>query len=304
MDFDLKLYCHKKISNKIVGSLGGNKANIRKNIIKNINMQIDRIMERVSPLLKEINISPNTKLDTTLSSPINVRNQLLEINSIARLFNDKIPETKTKFFPGILDASVPYVTSLDSQLQIYISEFTVNSVIYTLLVSNEREIKGKFATRKLRNILPGIVEAYGNEAYIVLTGTSDVSLQITEENLIVKLKGALSLRSTSNQEFLRNEIDLILKVFVRIQNGERLTAEVDDVDCNFYNFTVNALSVPLSLIYENIEEIRPFFIPLLNDYIINKMEYKFPTVRGIKFTQLTLEHKNHYLLINYNLVRE
>jgi hypothetical protein len=82
MDFDLKFYCHEKMSNKIVGSLGGNKANIKTKIIQNINIQIDRIMEKVSPLLKEINISPNTKLDTTLSSPINVRNKLLEINLI------------------------------------------------------------------------------------------------------------------------------------------------------------------------------------------------------------------------------
>ena len=66
-----------------------------------------------------------------------MRNKFLEINSIARLFNPNIPDTKAKTFQKV---TFPRLTTMGSQLQLYISEFSVNAAIYTLLASNNQEI--------------------------------------------------------------------------------------------------------------------------------------------------------------------
>ena len=91
--------------------------------------------------------------------------------------------------------------------------------------------------------------------------------------------------------------------FISIQNGERVTAVVNDFDFNLNKIILNQLSVDLSVINKGFDEVKPILIPLLNQFIKSKMELTFPTVMGIKFTQLSLAHKNHYLQINYNLVR-
>jgi hypothetical protein len=240
-------------------------------------------------------------LDVTLSSPINLRNKFLEINSVARFYNEKIPETKTKYFPVV---TFPYLTTMGSQLQIYISEFTINSIIYTLLASNNREVKGKINTSKISNMLPGITDKFGNEAYIVFTGTPDVSLQITEQNLIVNLPGMFSVRTTGNQDIVKLDLKLALKTFVSIQNGEKVTAVVNDFDFNLNKIAFSQLSADLSVINKGFNEVKPYLLPILNEFIKSKMELTFPTVLGIKFTQLSLVHKNHYILINCNLVRK
>ena len=67
------------------------------------------------------------------------------------------------------------------------------------------------------------------------------------------------------------------------------------------NFTKK--SVDISVITKIVKELKSTILPLLNAFIDKKMKIKFPSVLGIKFTQLSVEHKDHYLQINYNLVR-
>jgi hypothetical protein len=263
--------------------------------------QLKNTVEKVfADLPRVITINNKYKLDVTLSSPTNMRNKFLEINSKARFYNDNIPDTKTRVYK---DVTFPYLTSMDSQLQIYISEYTINSVIYTLLASNEREVLGKINTSKISKMLPGITDKIGNEALIVFTGSPDVSLQVTEQNLIVDLPGTFSVRTTDNKDLVKLDLRLNLKAFVSIQNGEKITAVVNDFDFNLNKIILNTLSVDLSVINKGFDEVKPILIPLLNQFIKNKMELTFPTVMGIKFTQLSLAHKSHYLQINYNLVR-
>ena len=44
-----------------------------------------------------------------------------------------------------------------NQLQLYISEYSVNATIYIILSSNNQEIKAKIKTSQLDKMLPGIV---------------------------------------------------------------------------------------------------------------------------------------------------
>ena len=302
MNFKVKLSLGGGILNKILSFLLNGIANLAKGfVMPAIKKQLKKTVEKVfADLPRVITINNKYKLDVTLSSPTIMRNKFLEINSKARFYNDNIPATKTRFYK---DVTFPYLTSMDSQLQIYISEYSINSVIYTLLASNEREVLGKINTSKISKMLPGITDKIGNEALIVFTGSPDVSLQVTEQNLIVDLPGTFSVRTTDNKDLVKLDLRLNLKAFVSIQNGEKITAVVNDFDFNLNKIILNTLSVDLSVINKGFDEVKPILIPLLNQFIKNKMELTFPTVMGIKFTQLSLAHKSHYLQINYNLVR-
>ena len=302
MNFKVKLSLGGGILNKILSFLINNIVNLAKKfVMPAIKKQLKKTVEKVfADLPRVITINNKYKLDVTLSSPTKIINKFLVINSKARFYNDNILATKTRVYK---DVTFPYLTSMGSQLQIYISEYSINSVIYTLLASNEREVLGKVNTSKISKMLPGITDKIGNEALIVFTGSPDVSLQVTEQNLIVDLPGTFSVRTIDNKDLVKLDLRLNLKVFASIQNGEKITAVVNDFDFNLNKIILNTLSVDLSVINKGFDEVKPILIPLLNQFIKDKMELTFPTVMGIKFTQLSLAHKSHYLQINYNLVR-
>ena len=126
-NFSVKFHLGGGLLNKVLEFIGNGVASIAKKfVLPAIKKQLNKIVGKVvSNLPTKIPIGPNM-LDVALSSPINLRNKFLEINSVARFYNEKIPETKTKYFPPV---TFPYLTTMGSQLQIYISEFTVNSII-------------------------------------------------------------------------------------------------------------------------------------------------------------------------------
>ncbi len=301
MNFSPKISLGGGIINKILSFLINGVSSLAKGfIMPAIKKQLKKILENVvTKLPKEIPIN-NYKLDVTLSSNTEMRNKFLEINSNARLYNPNIPTTKTKYFPKV---TFPRLTTMGSQLQLYISEFSVNAAIYTILASNNQEIKKKIKASQISKMLPGVNDKYGNETYIVFTGTPDISLQISEENLNVNLPGTFSIRSISGEDIIKLDLRLALKVDASIQGG-KVTGTVKDLDLNLGKININKLSVDLSVVNKGFSEVKPILIGLLNEFITSKMQLTFPTVMGIQFTQLSLEHKNHYLLINFNLVRK
>ena len=304
INFSVKLDLGHGLLNKLVAALLSGVANLAKRfVMPAIKKQLKRLLEDVvSKLPKQISIpinGINYKLDVTLSeSGIQLRNKFLEINSNARLYNENKSLTKTKYFPQV---TFPSIKTMGSQLQLYISEYSVSAAIYTLLVSNNQEIKVKVKSKELAMLIPD--NKFGNEVYIVFTGTPDISLQITEPSLNINVPGTLSLRTLDNQSILTLDLKLALKVKASIENGAKVTAAVNDLEFNINSLNLNKLSLDLSGIKNGINAVKPFLIPLLNDFIDKKMKITFPTVMGIKFTQLSLTHYNHYIQINYNLVR-
>ena len=190
---------------------------------------------------------------------------------------------------------------MGSQLQIYISEYSISCAIYTLLSSNNQEIKSTIKATKLTKIISG--DKYGNELYLFFIGNNDVSLQITNEFLNINLPGIFILRTLDNKDILKLDIKLNLKVKISIQNGAKVTGVINDLTFIIKTITLNQLSIDLTKITEGLMDIKQVIITLLNEFIEKKLNFNFPTVMGIKFTQLSLEHKDHYLQINYNLIR-
>ena len=304
INFTFRLSLGHSVLQKIVaGILNGVAGIVKKFVMPTIRKQIKNLLEKVvSGLPKKIKIPINGidyQLDVTLSeSAINLRNKFLEINSNARLYNENIPYTKTKYFPKV---TFPYLTSMGSQLQLYISEYSVQSAIYTILTSNNQEIRKTVKSKDLAALIPD--NKFGNEVNVVFTGTPEISLQITEPSLNINLPGTLALRTLDNQNILSLNLKLALKVKVSIQNGGIVSAVVDDLDININSIGINKLTEDISGITKVIGVVKPILLPLLNDFIAKKMKITFPTVMGIRFTELSLVHKNRYLLVNFNLVR-
>ena len=95
----------------------------------------------------------------------------------------------------------------------------------------------------------------------------------------------------------------MLKAKGRIQKEEKIHAEIIDFDLNVNKIDINIFSIDINKLLLSLPALKPTLISLSNKFIKSKLEIPIPTFLGIKFIELKLEHKNHYLEINYNLVR-
>ena len=306
INFTAKLDLGHSILWKLVSGILSTIANIvKKFVMPAIRRLLRNLLEKVvKKLPRDISIpinGINYKLDVTMSeSGINLRNKFLEINSKARLYNANIKETKDKYFPNVY---FPYITTMGNQLQLYISEYSISSAIYTLLKSNYQEIKTTIDTSKISQITQGIINP-NEKINLMFKGNPDkITLGITEESLNVNVPGTLLLKTTNNQDLLSVNIKLALKAKVGIQTGEHIYGNVMDLVIDVDKLNFSKKSVDISIITKIVKELKSTILPLLNAFIATKMKIKFPNVMGIRFTQLSVEHKAHYLQINYNLVR-
>jgi histone deacetylase complex regulatory component SIN3 len=201
----------------LVAALLSGVANLAKRfVMPAIKKQLKRLLEDVvSKLPKQISIpinGINYKLDVTLSeSGIQLRNKFLEINSNARLFNENKSLTKTKSFPQV---TFPSIKTMGSQLQLYISEYSINSALYTYFRTDPLSLtldSKIFTPLILGGVLPQLYQSYGNDQLYVVFNTrkeSDLSLDnngITGYiygNITIKVKG-------TNEVVFQCDIDLI-----------------------------------------------------------------------------------------------
>ena len=91
---------------------------------------------------------------------------------------------------------------MGNQLQLYISEYSISSAIYTLLRSNYQEIKTTIDTSKISQITQGIINP-NEKINLMFKGNPDsITLGITEESLNVNVPGTLLLKTMNNQDLL------------------------------------------------------------------------------------------------------
>jgi hypothetical protein len=85
---------------------------------------------------------------------IKMRNGFLEINSYAFLYNKNKPETmQTKRIPFTM---LPQISSIDTPNQLFISEYSLNSALYTYFITYPLSLKINVDSKKLESLLPTI----------------------------------------------------------------------------------------------------------------------------------------------------
>ena len=155
-------------------------------------------------------------------------------------------------------------------------------------------------------MLPGIVDKYGEkQATIILNGSPESKIQITDQYMHVEVPGTFSVKIDGvEKEVFKYTLDLSVKVNVKVADGPKLSGEIKELSAKIKTINLNNDSNSVNSIIENgFSLIQLTIIPVLNLFIQKNVEIKFPTVMGISFTNVTLELKNKYFVINYDIAR-
>ena len=264
----------------------------------------DALKDILNKFETKANLGNNYWLDFTLVSQIKTQNRFLELNSYAFFYNEKNPLTKNRNKYPL--TPLPSINTLGKNLQLYVSEYSINNAIYTLLSDSNKVIPINVNTKILNMMLPGIVDKYGEkQATIILNGSPESKIQITDQYMHVGVPGTFSVKIDGiESEVFKCTLDLSLKVNVKVVDGPKLSGEIKELSAKIKTINLNNASDSVNSIIENgFTLIQSTIIPVLNLFIKKNVEIKFPTVMGISFTNVTLELKNKYFVVNYDITR-
>ena len=265
----------------------------------------------------EINVDKKRGLviDYSLVSTPFIQNNFILFNSYARFINKNIKETQDKdnyFLPFM----VPSYDLLGKASQIYVSEYVINTALFTFFKSKDLEIlikpeklpknlPIKLNTSWLGMLFKDISEVFGK----------DIPVNI---KLIVCENPQMILKEKMISFILPTNIEVLVQGFEGVAVKFRTTFFVDAEfkvfeDCkisgNIKNLNIQNTKVIWSYTEDenfanNIEKqfnlLKSIALPFVNFFILKNMHYNIPVIRGIKFTDLTISHHENFVIVNYN----
>jgi hypothetical protein len=131
-------------------------------------------------------------IDYSLVDDIKMKNGYLEINSYAFLYNKNKSQTNNKKnFPLSLVSSI---TSIDNPNQIFVSQYSLNSALYTYFITSPLSLKVDVEDYILGLLLPTLFTKYSGKKFQVYLETTEPPTLDFEENYINgNIKGKLRI---------------------------------------------------------------------------------------------------------------
>ena len=314
---------------KFHGSLAGILNLVKKPIKKAINKNLDKIIVEQSqaglkigldliPIYIQINDKKGYALDYSLISTPKVQKKYLLFNSYASFINVKIPETESKKFP--LPENVPDYNINGKQIQVYVSDFVINTALYTFYKTGDlsylikpemlpEQLPIKLDTTYLNTIFWGMSDIYGKgkecEMSISVYSNPKVELNDKFAHFYLPSNISINVRGNYSSPAILFTTDIHLEVDFQILETIIITGYINEMKIN--NTKVLETKVPLvtsELIDGEFYVVFGILKPFLNAFIRNNLTFPVPSVEGIKFTDMTIHRFERYIGVNYNMIFE
>ena len=250
-----------------------------------------------------------------------IRDHFLLINSYGAFINKNIPDTTQQRFP--LSTGVKDYNPYGKQVQIYLSEYVINTAFYTMYRSKSLNISVKpefvpqqspvkLTTRWLSVIINGLDEAFGQdlpcEIEMGMRDSPKVEFEEKYVNVTLPSQVIVNVRvNTNNGYVLKQAIklnaDYLVNFAFQFKEEGNITAHVNEIRVSNTSFVESAVPKANStkLIEDGFNKIAYMLTPFLNTYIKQYLNITLPTIQGLKFNDMTVTHKTNYIAVEYNL---
>ena len=291
---------------------------IRKEIDKVIRKEINHGLQiGLNKIPMEIKVDKKRGLviDYSLISTPFIQNYYILFNSYARFINKNIKETQDKdnYF---LPFKVPSYDLLGKSSQVYVSDYVINTALFTFFKSKDLEIL--ITPDMIPNNLP--IKLNTSWLGIIFKDISNVFGEDIPVNirLIVSENPQMILKEKMISFILPTNIEVLIQGFEGVAVKFRTTFFVDAEfkvfeDCkisgNIKNLTIEKTKIVWGYTEDenfsnNIEKqfntLKIIALPFINIFVLKNMHFDLPVIRGIKFTDLTISHHENFVIVNYN----
>ena len=315
-DFDFKL-------NSALGKLISLfKSPIKNAISKEINKTIDKEINHglqigLKKIPMEIIVDKKRGLviDYSLVSTPFIQNNFILFNSYARFINKNIPETQNKdnYF---LPLMVPSYDLLGKSSQVYVSEYVINTALFTFFKSRDLKILVKpdmlpqnlpikLNTSWLGMIFKDISDVFGKDIPV------NIKLIVSENPQLKKKKKMISFILPTNVEVLvqgfegiavKFKTTFFVDVELRVYEDCKISGNIKSLNIQNTKIIWGYTEDPEFVI--NVEKqfnlLKSIALPFVNFFVLKNIHFNIPVIRGIKFTDMTISHYENFIIVNYN----
>ena len=259
------------------------------------------INETLEEKLKNITVMPidaskGLYIDYSLVD-IKMKNGYIEVNSYAMLFNKNLPETmEIKKVPLTL---VPSISSVDNPNQLFISQYSINSALYTYFKTSPLSLKININSDILELLLPSISSKFENKkTEVLLETTKPPTLDFQSKYIEAKIFGAIKIFVEGGKNPIFACSILILSKVEILTQDLNVSGKLHELSIQVESIDENGAS--LTFLFENVNKLISLFLSALNEYISQSIKFTLPRF----FKNINVEHKSQYLAINYELKKE
>lgn len=269
------------------------------------------------PEFINLNEKEGFAINYLLLSELLIKNNSLLYNSYGTLVNFNIPETLNP--PFEIPTNLPEFDEKGKQMQIYVSDYSINSIVYTLFKSNllnyiiepdfvPESFPVQLDTTSLSYILSGIDEVYGKgkKCQLKLNVFQQPFLKFNENNTLLILPTEIIVNVILNDENITQAILIRTNFtfefsFTLIEQG-KISENINTLKLFATEIIESNLPKASAIVIETEFNLLTFVLtPILNNFILNNFSITFPTIEGISFNDSTLFQNEHYIAINVNL---
>ena len=264
---------------------------------KNYNELLNMGLEKVKNLtVMPIDESKGLYIDYSLVD-LKMKNGYIEINSFAFLFNKNLPETMEP--KRIALTMLPSITSIDNPNQLFVSEYSINSALYTYFKTYPLSLKINVNTTILESLLPTITSKYADKTDVFLEITEPPSLSFQKNYIEGKILGRIIIKVKETKDLIfACTLQINTKVEIIIMEKTNVSGKLHGLSIVPKKVELNAVSK--TFVTENVFKLHTIVLFALNEYISNNVKYTLP----IFFKEVSIKHENLYLAINYFLKKE
>ena len=320
LDFDFELHGSSisKYINYIKPAIKGLLKNtlidqIKTNVVKTVKEKIENL-----PLYIKLNEN-NLALNYALLSIPTITNSSMEINSYGGLVNLNIKETLNP--PFILPTNLPNFNQTGKQFQIYISDYTINTALFTLFKSDLLKIHIdpeiipesspiKLTTTNLKYIIVGIDEVYGDdklcEVNFKVYNISTVTFEKEVVKIILPTEIILNVRVDNINKLsqaVKINTDFIFEINFQVNENVNISANIHTMKLSNTKIIESNVPKATGILIEAEFNLLSFALkPILNNFIIKNLSFELPSFEGISFGNSTIFHNEHYVEIQISLI--
>ena len=278
-----------------------------KQIVKIMNDKIDGYLADAIESLQlktQIDRSKHYWFDYSLVNDIRHKNGFMEINVYGHFYKEGNKLTQNRNVYSL--SQLPIINKMDNEFQLYISEYSLNTALYTIIQTNSYQKILKIddiKTQFLNILLPGIEKAYGNKKAFVFLSHSTPKLEILEESINCPITGYLGVKLDDiNKPVYYIDYSIVLSLDLKVLPGPYISAKILDLTAKTTNIVFNEVPGAPNDVFEKLVDIvKTPTLAIVDLLLKDEIKMSFKQILGLTFKDINLTHNNHYLTVKYNL---
>ena len=278
-----------------------------KQIVKIMNDKIDGYLaDAIESLQLKTQVDPykNYWIDYSLVNDVRHKSGFMEMNVYGLFYKEGNSLTQNRNLYSL--SQLPIINKMENEFQLYISEYSLNMALNTIIQSNTYHNRLKIddiKTQFLNILLPGIEKTFGKTKATVFLSYSTPKLEILENSINCPITGTVQVKVEGvNKPAYYLSYSIVLSLDLKVLPGPSISAKILDLTAKTTTLYINDVTGAPNDVFERVVEIvKAPTLAIIDLLLKDDIKMNFKQILGLTFRDISLTHNNHYLTVKYNL---